>query len=168
MFEIKLSQLPSDLKKLVFLFNLVLAVGISIGLVYLATTSGTSSTTIKERYNGSQIVESDEFAIPEKYPKPLAELLITTHGHIIQFALIYFLTGFLFYFNKSIRGTLKLFLMLEPLVSSLLTFGGIWAMRFWHPSFVYLVMLSGILMYPIYFIMAGVIAYETFPIGKSK
>ena len=63
-------------------------------------------------------------------------------------------------FNSSITSGLKTILIVEPFISILTTFGGIWLIRFVHPAFSYLVIISGILMYGCYFTMAGVLLYE--------
>jgi len=161
-----LKKLDRPLKLMVLFFTLVLTFGFITGLIYLSTTSGIKPDTVLERYNGSNDVygvdEDDDFDIPDHFPKPVADLLVTTHGHVIQFALIYFLIGGLFFFNSRIRGWLRTFLILEPFVSTLVTFAGLWIMRFLSPEFVYLVMLSSILMYICYFIMTTIIILDCF------
>ena len=156
--KIRLQQLPIKIKLLLFFTVLNLTFGVSIGLYYVANTTQLSPAGTTEHFSGSEI--DAEFDIPEKYPKPVSELLITTHNHIISLTLIFLVIGGIFYFNSSITGGLKTILIAEPFVSILTTFGGIWLIRFVHPAFSYLVIISGILMYGCYFIMAGVLLYE--------
>ena len=156
--NILLHQLPAKLKLLLLLTVVNLTVGVGIGLYYVANTTQLSPDGTTEHFSGSE-VESD-FDIPEKYPKPVSELLTTTHNHILSLTLIFLVIGGIFYFNTSISGRMKTFLIAEPFISIITTFGGIWLMRFVHPAFVYLVIPSGILMYGCYFIMAGVLLYE--------
>ena len=156
--NISLHQLPAKLKLLLLLTVVNLTVGVGIGLYYVANTTQLSPDGTTEHFSGSE-VESD-FDIPEKYPKPVSELLTTTHNHILSLTLIFLVIGGIFYFNTSIGGRMKTFLIAEPFISIITTFGGIWLMRFVHPAFVYLVIPSGILMYGCYFIMAGVLLYE--------
>ena len=156
--NISLHQLPAKLKLLLLLTVVNLTVGVGIGLYYVANTTQLSPDGTTEHFSGSE-VESD-FDIPEKYPKPVSELLTTTHNHILSLTLIFLVIGGIFYFNTSISGRMKTFLIAEPFISIITTFGGIWLMRFVHPAFVYLVIPSGILMYGCYFIMAGVLLYE--------
>ena len=156
--NILLHQLPVKLKLLLLLTVVNLTVGVGIGLYYVANTTELTPAGTAEHFSGSEI--DAEFAIPEKYPKPVSELLITTHNHILSLTLIFLVIGGIFYFNSSITGGLKTILIAELFISILTTFGGIWIIRFVHPAFSYLVIISGILMYGCYFIMAGVLLYE--------
>ena len=156
--NISLHQLPAKLKLLLLLTVVNLTVGVGIGLYYVANTTELTPAGTAEHFSGSEI--DAEFNIPEKYPKPVSELLTTTHNHILSLTLIFLVIGGIFYFNSSISGRMKTFLIAEPFISILTTFGGIWLIRFVHPAFVYLVIPSGILMYICYFIMAGVLLYE--------
>ena len=87
-------------------------------------------------------------------------MLMTTHNHIISFAMIFGMIGLLFYFNSIITGMWKFVLMVEPLITTLITFGSIWGIRFIAPEFAYITMISGILMYLTYYIMVGIMLYE--------
>jgi len=157
-----LQKLDRPLKLLVLFFTLTLTLGLITGLIYLSTTSGIRPDSVVERYNGSSVAKGDEFDIPDQFPKPVGDLLVTTHGHVIQFALIYFLIGGLFFFNSRIRGGLRTFLVLEPFVSTIVTFAGLWIMRFFLPGFVYVVILSSFLMYICYFIMTAYVILDCF------
>lgn len=155
---INLYQLDPILKKFLFLFIVVLTIGTTIGLVYVRSTTHLSTEGTVHRFAGSEQV--DEFDIPEHYPKPISDMLMTTHNHIISFSLIFLAMGLLFYFNSIITGTWKLLLMIEPLISTLLTFGSIWGIRFISPAFATLTIVSGVLMYISFYIMAGIMVYE--------
>jgi len=155
--EIKLFQLDKALKTFLATFIVVLTIGVSIGVIYLKfTTKMTSSGTV-ERYNGSN---ENEFEIAESYPKPISEMLITTHSHVIIFAIIFVAIGFIFYFNSIINGFWKQFLIIEPLVSTIITFSSIWGIRYIHKSFVYITIISAILMYVSFYIMSLIALYE--------
>tara|TARA_Y100000588_G_C13983434_1_gene808285 strand:+ start:183 stop:683 length:501 start_codon:yes stop_codon:yes gene_type:complete len=156
--NIKLFQLTKGLKLLFLLTVLNLSVGVGIGLYYVANTTHLSLEGTTEQFRGSEI--DNTFDIPEKFPKPISELLTTTHNHIISMTFIFLIMGGIFYFNSTINGIWKTFLIAEPFFSILTTFGGIWLIRFVHPSFSYLVMISGIIMYLSYFVMAGITIYE--------
>ncbi len=159
--NIKLYQLESSLKKFLIVFVLVLSIGILVGLAYLNQTTKYSPNKAIERFNGSEIQTNQEMLdIPETYPKPISEMLITTHNHIIGLSLIIFIVGIIFYFNSILSGFWKLFLMIEPLFSTIITFGSIWGMRYIANEFVYLAALSSILLYLSLFTMIGIILYE--------
>jgi len=156
--KIKLYQLPRAIKILLMLTVLNLTAGVSIGLYYVSNTTHLSLEGTAEQFRGSSV--DNNFDIPEKFPKPISELLTSTHNHIISMTFIFFIMGGIFYFNSIITGFWKSFFIAEPFFSILVTFGGIWLIRFIHSSFSYLVMISGILMYLSFFIMAGTIIYE--------
>ena len=157
-FSTRLYELPRKLKLLCFLTVFNITVGLGVGLYYVGYTTQYSPSGTSEHFAGSQV--SDDFDIPDKYPKPFSELLNTTHTHVISMTFIFIITGGIFYFNSIITGSIKTFLIVEPFISIIVTFGGIWLVRFIHPGFSYLVILSGILMYLSFFIMASTIFYE--------
>jgi len=154
----RLYEFPGKLKVLCFLTVLNLSIGVGIGLYYVGYTTQYSSIGTAEHFAGSKV--SDDFDIPAKYPKPFSELLNTTHTHVISMTFIFFIIGGIFYFNSIITGAMKTILIVEPFISIIMTFGGIWLVRFIHPGFSYFVILSGILMYLSFFIMASIIFYE--------
>ena len=157
-FSTKLYEFPNKLKLLCFLTVFNITVGVGVGLYYVGYTTQYSSIGTSEHFAGSKV--SDDFDIPDKYPKPISELLNTTHIHIISMTFIFLIIGGIFYFNSIITGSMKTILIIEPFISIIVTFGGIWLVRFIHPGFSYLVILSGILMYLSFIIMASTIFYE--------
>jgi len=168
--NIKLYQLESSLKIFLSVFVIVLSIGVIMGLAYLSQTTSYSTKKTIERFNGSQTNTDDVIIdIPDTYPKPVSEMLITTHNHIIAFALIFFAIGLIFYFNSVIDGFWKSFLIIEPLISTIVTFGSIWGMRYIAKEFVYLAALSSSLIYLSFFTMSGIIFYELiFKKDKAK
>jgi len=158
--KIELHRLEKNLKRFLTAFLIVLNIGVTIGLVYLNfTTSMTPSGTV-ERYNGSELGDVDEFDIAESYPKQINELLLSTHNHVISFAFIFAFIGIIFYFNSVIGGLWKIILIIEPLVSTVVTFSSIWGIRYIHEGFVYLTVISAIVMYISFYIMSAISIYE--------
>ena len=158
LFSKRLYELPRKLKLLCFITVFNLTIGVGVGLYYVGYTTQYSPSGTSEHFAGSKI--SDDFDIPDKYPKPFTELLNTTHTHVISLTFIFLIIGGIFYFNSIITGSMKTILIIEPFISIIVTFGGIWLVRFIHPGFSYLVILSGILMYLSFIIMASTIFYE--------
>ena len=158
LFSKRLYELPRKLKLLCFITVFNLTIGVGVGLYYVGYTTQYSLSGTSEHFAGSKI--SDDFDIPDKYPKPFTELLNTTHTHVISLTFIFLIIGGIFYFNSIITGSMKIILIVEPFISIMATFGGIWLIRFIHSGFSYLVILSGILMYMSFFIMAITIFYE--------
>ena len=154
----RLFELPEKVRYFFAAFLLVLTIGVSIGLVYVNRTTAMTADGTTEHYAGSTL--GDEFDIPEYYPKPKSDMLMTTHNHIISFAMIFGMIGLLFYFNSMIMGTWKFILMAEPLISTIITFGSIWGIRFIAPEFAFITIIAGILMYFTYYIMVGIMLYE--------
>ena len=157
-FSKRLYEFPGKLKVLCFLAVFNLTIGVGVGLYYVGYTTQYSPTGTEEHFAGSTV--NDEFDIPVKYPKPFSELLNTTHNHVISMTFIFLIIGIIFYFNSIITGAMKTILIIEPFISIIITFGGIWLVRFIHPEFSYVVILSGTLMYLSFFIMASTIFYE--------
>jgi len=157
----KLFEFDKTLKNFLIAILFVLTTGLGTGLIYLSYTTNYTPKGTAERFNGTKIEqEINDFDIPENYPKPISEMLLTTHNHILGFSFIFFITGLIFYFNSVITGFWKSFLLIEPIISIVITFGSIWLIRFVHEDFVYLTILSSTILYLSFFIMAGVSAYE--------
>ncbi len=157
----KLFEMDKTLKNFLIAILFVLTTGLGTGLIYLNYTTKYTPKGAAERFNGSNIEQGiDDFDFPDHYPKPISEMLITTHNHILGFSFIFFIAGLIFYFNSIINGFWKSFLLIEPTISIVITFASIWLMRFVHEYFVYLTILSSAILYLSFFIMAGVSAYE--------
>tara|TARA_B000000477_G_C6078420_1_gene222035 strand:+ start:687 stop:1175 length:489 start_codon:yes stop_codon:yes gene_type:complete len=157
MSNFKLKNLDSTAKTFLAFFLFTIQIGIVIGIGYIYYTTNLNPEGTIEHYNGSEIVEDD---IPEEFPKPLEGMILTTHAHVNSFALISLIIGFIFYFNSIITNKLKLFLMVEPFISTIITFSSIWVMRYLNEHFVYLVMISSLLMYLCWSVMVIISFYE--------
>ena len=158
--ENKLNQLSRSLKFLTVAYLIVLGIGVTTGLIYIAaTTSMTPSGTI-EQYMGND----DEWE--PKQPKEFIDLVSQAHQHIVMFSFIFLSIGFIFNKNSIIKGRLKLFLMTEPFISIVVTFGGFFILRYLTPKFVYAIILSSTLMYVCFYIMMITSIYDL--IKKNK
>jgi hypothetical protein len=129
-----------------------------VGLVFLGTSTDYSLGGTVENIRGSET--EGEFDIPEHYPKAITDLLITTHNHIMGFAFLILSVGIIFYFNSTINGFWKYLIMIEPLISSVVTFGSLWLVRFVHPEFIWLTVISSMLLYIFLFLMMAACIYE--------
>ena len=153
-----LKDLEKNIKYFLVAFLITITAGIFTGLSYIYYTTNIAADSISERYAGS-VVEED-YEIPENFPKSIENMIQTTHEHVNSFAIISFVIGLIFYFNSIINGKLKTFIMIEPFISTIITFLSLWLIRFINTSFAYLVILSSTLMYLCWFIMIGVAMYE--------
>ena len=154
--NIYLKNLEQQLKYFLTLFLITMSIGIFTGLYYVYITTSIKKEGTIERFNGSDIDNTEKFEVP----KPLENMVLTTHNHILSFSMITLLIGIIFYFNSIISGKLKLFLLLEPYISTILTFGSLWGIRYLNESFFYIMMFSAVIMYMCWYIMIFVSLYE--------
>lgn len=134
--------LPKEIKVLISAFVIVLSIGYLGGLIFVGETTSAKPEGIEEQYLGN---EDDEDATVMKFKKSEKELLTTVHNHILSMSIIFFLLGGLVSITD-LNKRLKRFLVVEPFISVILTFGGIyllWKGILWMK---YVVMISGILM----------------------
>ncbi len=133
---------PKELKLLIAAFVVVLSIGFYTGLLFVEETSGVEPHGIEEQYLGNEV---DEEATVMKFKKSKREMLTIIHTHILSMSFIFFLLGLILVTTR-LNKKLKIFLLIEPFVSVILTFGGLyllWSGQLWMR---YVVMFSGILM----------------------
>jgi len=133
---------PKEIKLLIGSFLVILSIGFYTGLLFVSETSSVNPNGIEENYLGNEDVEDAKIM---KFKKSPREMLTTVHSHILSMSLIFFLLGLILVVTK-LNINLKLFLIIEPFVSVLLTFGGIYFLWKGIVWLKYLVMFSGTLM----------------------
>jgi hypothetical protein len=137
-----LKDQSKEVKHLISAFLIVLSIGYFTGITFVDDTTDQSPTGIEENYLGN---ENDEAANEMKFKKSKQEILNIVHTHMLSISVIFFLTGILV--SKTlVNSKLRKILMIEPFLSILLTFGGIyllWSGIIWMK---YVVMVSGIAM----------------------
>ncbi|MFK5890559.1 MAG: hypothetical protein QM486_07495 [Flavobacteriaceae bacterium] len=134
--------LPRFYKQAVFAFVVMVNIGFFTGLFFIEDTTNFNPTGIQEQYVGN---DSDMKAVEMKFKKPKKEMLTLIHNHVMSLSVLFFVMATLVSIT-GINKHLKSFLMIEPFVSVLLTFGGlyiVWSGALW---FSYIVIISGILM----------------------
>jgi hypothetical protein len=154
----RIETFPKELKLLITAFIVVLSIGFYTGLLFVSETSSNSPDGIEEQYLGN---EEDLDAKVMKFKKNEKQMLTLVHGHILSMSIIFFLTG-LILLTTRLNLKLKLFLLIEPFVSIILTFGGIyllWKGELWVK---YIVMFSGILMTICYTLAVIIILKQLF------
>ncbi|SIQ38463.1 hypothetical protein [Maribacter ulvicola] len=151
-----LSKLPKGMRLFIGTFVIVLSVGFYTGLLFVSETSTTNPKGIEENYLGNEVDEDAEIM---KFKKSERQMLTIVHTHILSMSLVFFLIGVLVWLtNTSIK--LKLFLTIEPFLSVLLTFGGIYFLWSGVTWFKYVIMFSGFLMTATYSISAMLVLYQ--------
>ncbi|APU08834.1 hypothetical protein A5M85_00580 [Cellulophaga lytica] len=151
-----LGTFPSEIKLFIGAFVVILSIGFYTGLMFVNETTGAKPAGITENYLGN---EEDEDAEVMKFKKSKREMLTTVHTHILSMSFIFFLLGGLVWLTK-LPKKLKLLLTIEPFLSVLLTFGGIyllWSGLLWMK---YIIMISGALMTLTFTLSALVILWQ--------
>lgn len=153
-----IQTLPKELKLLIGAFIIVLSIGFYIGLLFVGETSSANPNGIEEQYLGNEVNESAKVM---KFKKSEKEMLNLVHNHVLSMSLIFFLVGLILCITQ-LNKNLKLFLIIEPFVSVILTFGGIyllWKGLLWMK---YVVMISGTLMTFSFVISTFIILFQLF------
>ena len=143
-------------------FLVVLSIGFFTGIRFVSETDSTSAEGLVKHYNGN---EQEEDVMVMKFKKSPQEMLTIVHTHILSMSMLFFLTGFLLA-QTAINQSLKLFLILDPFVSILLTFGGLYLIWFGIEWFRYIVIFSGIAMTLAYSV-AVIIIFKHLHLFKS-
>ena len=163
--EGKIHNLPRYAKAFILAFLLTLSFGYYTGVLFVKHTTEFTPQGIEESYNGNeeetiveQGLEEDEMteenwenddwesdSDPLKYKKSEQEIISIVHAHVISFSLIFLLLGVIVMLT-SIPVWLKKILIIEPFISIVLTFGGIWMLWKDITWMKYVVMCSGILL----------------------
>lgn len=155
-----LSALPSELKKMCLMILIVLSLGMCLGIYFIKLNSSFKPKSVVEHYNGSELSSEDEFGI--SYAKNMKEITLTVHTHVMSFTFVFTILGFIFYGVNSISQKLKQFLLIEPFLSIITTFGSMYLIRFVHSDFVYLMIFSSTVLYVSFFAMVFISIRELF------
>ena len=158
----KLKNLDKNYKYLLISYLITLAIGFSMGILYVYINSEFSPSGMIEQYLGN-----DDQWNP-KLAKTLIDLVSHTHDHITMFAFMFLTMGIIFTFNSLIKGFWKSFLIIEPFISIIITFGGFFIIRFVNTDFSYIIILSSSLMYLCFYVMLFVCLYELIFLKKNK
>lgn len=151
-----LQTFPKHIKLFIAVFVIMLTVGYGSGLLFVGNTNSNNPSGMEENYLGN---EEDENAEVMKFKKGEREMLTILHTHVLSISFIFFFLGGLVAMT-SLPKKLKTFLMIEPFLSILLTFGGIyllWKGVLWMK---YIVMLSGIVMTVVFIVSVMSILFQ--------
>ena len=154
---------PSYIRWFILSFTIALSFGYFSGFKFLVHTTDLGSEGIEQNYMGN---EDDEEAEVMRFKKSEREILTTIHGHAVSFSLIFLSVGVIL-ISLPIHRTLKKALMIEPFVSIILTFGGIWLLWAGITWLKYVVVISGILLTLSFAISALLIIRYTLLSNKS-
>ncbi len=141
-FHGKLSQLPKEIKLLISVFVLTLNIGFFTGLNFVNETTEFQVKGLETNYLGNEL---DEDAEVMKFKMSKKRVLTLVHNHILSLSVVFLLLGVILSLT-SINKRIKTILIIEPFLSILLTFGGIyflWNGVIWVK---YVIVLSGMAM----------------------
>lgn len=155
-FEGKLKNFSKTAKLLVACFVITLSFGFYTGLLFVNENTNSTFNGIEEQYMGN---EDDENAEIMKFKKSKKDIVTLVHNHVLSMATIFFLIGVLLLFTD-LTPILKKTLIVEPFISLLLTFGGIWIMWSGILWFKYVIMISGVLMTATYTFSVSIILIQ--------
>lgn len=136
-----LNKLPKKLRRIIFLFVVVITIGYSFSLRQLYISVGTTPHQIEEHYNGN---EDDENATEFKFKKNEKELLTFLHNHLISLGILLLILTTLLYFTN-INENVKSFLVIEPFISLIVTFSSIYGLWQGIDWLKYITLISGVL-----------------------
>jgi hypothetical protein len=152
----RLGEVRGALRLFLSAFMIVLTFGYATGLLFVDHLTSASPSGIAEQYRGSPENAGNQEL---KYAKSEDEMFIFLHNHILSLSLVFFAVGGIFYFT-SVGNRWKTFLIVEPFLALLTTFGGIWLTRYVSEYFSWLTLVSGILMAGSYLAMTGIALKE--------
>ena len=138
-----LRNLPKPIKTLLILFCTVMVFGYSTSMYLVYSTTEMQPFGIEENYLGN---ESDEQAKILKFEKSSKEMASTVHNHLFSLAMIILILSAMLYFTRT-ASKIKHFLMVEPMISLLITFGSmllLWQGIIWMK---YVLFLSGLFLH---------------------
>lgn len=139
----QLSNLPSLLKVSLSIFLFALAFGYFSSFDLLKQTTDLNSKGVEENVLGN---EMDAEAKELKFKMSERELHGIIHTHVITLSIVFIFLQILLYFSSASL-FLKTFLMIEPILSIITTFGGLWLLWLGYSWVKYLIMISGTLMH---------------------
>ena len=154
--SLALNEVKGTYRVFLIMFIMCLSVGYATGMYYISISSGFTGQSVSENYLGN---EDDEEAEIMKFKMKEKEVLSIVHSHVISFSLIFLALGFLL-FHSSFSEKLIAFLAIEPFVSIILTFGGIWLMWKGLDWMKYIVIFSGTLMHFIFISSATLVMVD--------
>ena len=161
--NLTLKNLTGLWRNLLIAFVITLSFGYGTGMHYLTLTSGIEVKSIEENYLGN---ESDENADMMKFKKSEKEIISIIHSHAVSFALVFLAIGGLMLMT-SYPSRLKSILVIEPFISVIVTFGGIWLMWKGVGWMKYVIIISGTLMNLAYLVMAALVLVALGRFGKE-
>jgi hypothetical protein len=159
-----LPNLPNNIKLLITAFVITLSIGFFVGINFVKATSSFNTDGIETNYLGN---ENDLDSETMQFKKSDKQILTLIHNHILSMSIIFLLLGALLSLT-SLNKKVKTILMIEPFLSIILTFGGIYLLWNGVLWFKYIVMISGMAMVLSFFFSSFFILKESISFKKNN
>lgn len=160
----RIREFPSEIRLLIGVYLVVTSIGFLSALQFVNVTTEGTPQGIEENYLGN---EEDLEAEEMKFAKSEKQILNIVHTHMLGMGMLFFILVLLVALTP-LKGFFRKLLLLEPLISVLLTFGGIYFLYKGILWMKYVVMASGLLMTLSYVLAVAVVGYWLFrPIKQN-
>ena len=151
-----IKDLSAPIKSFIGVFLVLLSIGYFSGLAFVAQTDSTTPQGIEENYNGNEDEVEPQVL---KFKKSSREMLTIIHTHVLSITMIFFLTGILLWGTEQ-SVLRKKILTIDPFISVLVTFGGIYLIWMGYTFFSIIVVISGVLMTLSYLLALSFIFFD--------
>jgi hypothetical protein len=158
------SDVPLPLRTLARWLMIVQAVGYTTALIFVHHTTGLTPAGAAAHYRGAE----DAATGAMQFPKSLAEMLTTTHNHLLSMAAIFAFSGACLALCAWPSVRWRRILIAEPFASLLVSFSAMWLMRYADPRFSWILVASSSLMALTFYVQVGIVLRELRRVGMSQ
>lgn len=147
-------RVPASIRTVARWATIVNAAGYAVAIAFVRHTTQLTPAGAATRYRGGDPAAPATGAM--HFPKPLAEMLLSTHTHLLGMTTLFVISGLCFALCPRPSGRWKAFLLVEPFAATLITFVAIWLTRFVDERFAWLLFLSSTSMALVFAIQTAV------------
>lgn len=152
-----LKYLKLPWKILITLFLITNLIGLIFGYLLIEEKTSFKLKELVTEYRGNPENSSNDDI---KFPPSTNQMYIFLHNHILSLSILFFIIGGIFLFGTIFSEQTKILIIIEPFISLIITFFGIFLLWKSHSLFAVIVFISGILMLLSYLIMLSLILFE--------
>lgn len=147
-------SLPRTVRTVARWLTVTQVVGYTTALAFVYYTTRMVPTLAEQRYRG---VDPETATGAMQFPKPLAEMLTSTHTHVLTMAAIFAFSGLGLALCPTPPERWRRFLIAEPFVAILVSFSSIWLMRYVEPRASLLLFVSSGLMALTFYVQSAIV-----------
>jgi hypothetical protein len=151
------ATMPPPVRTLARWLTVVQVVGYTVALVFVYHTTRMQPAGAAARYRG---VDTGAPDAAMQFPKSFAEMLTTTHTHVLSMAAIFAFSGACLALCRRPGERVRRFLIAEPFVAILVSFSAMWLMRYADARFSWLLVASSSIMAATFYAQAFLILRE--------